>query len=228
MTKRTNSAFTLIELLVVIAIIALLAALALPSITKALGRGQMTAVLNNQRQLHLATFNMSTDGASTNDPTLSWPGDDAALTTLEAFLQKLYQNDYLQPADIQKMLNAPGSVCTVSSSSSGDTKTLTLTGKPALTVFKVGGNNPGTTLFAVSANYKYNTALVTSDVPFGDAGFIVFRKAGDGAVYNKNQATKSGWANDDKKFMTAIGVLPGADFEGVAAVGNGDTVLTPP
>lgn len=228
MNKRTQAAFTLIELLVVISIIAILAALALPAITKALTKGQMTATLNNERQLHLATFNMTTDGATTNDPTLAWPGDDAALTTIEGFCQKLYQGDYLQPADIQKILNAPGATCTVSSTAANNTKTLTLAGKPALTVFKVQGNNPGTTVFATSANYKFNTALVASDVPYGDGGFVVFRKAGDGAVYNKNQATKSGWSNDDKKFMTAIGVLPNGDFESAAPSGNGNTALTAP
>ncbi|MEP6956804.1 MAG: prepilin-type N-terminal cleavage/methylation domain-containing protein [Chthoniobacterales bacterium] len=227
MTKK-NSAFTLIELLVVIAIIALLASLALPAITKALQKGQMTATLNNEKQLHLATFNMTTDGASTNDPSLSWPGDDATLTTLQAYCEKLYQGDYLQPADIQKILNAPGTVCTVGSTSAGGTRTLTITGRPALTLYKVKGNNPGTTVFAVSANYKYNTALLPTDVPYGEGGFIVFRKAGDGSIYNKNQAVKAGWGNDDKKFMSAIGILPDADFEAAAPTGNGDTALTPP
>ena len=40
--NKTSSAFTLIELLVVIAIIAILAAFAVPALTKALAKGQMT------------------------------------------------------------------------------------------------------------------------------------------------------------------------------------------
>lgn len=52
--NKTSSAFTLIELLVVIAIIAILAAFAVPALTKALAKGQMTGTTNNARQLYLA------------------------------------------------------------------------------------------------------------------------------------------------------------------------------
>src|SRR3989440_12005211 len=74
-TNKTSSAFTLIELLVVIAIIAILAALAVPALTSALTKAQMTGTMNNCRQLYLAQFSMSNDGAATGSSGLAWPGD---------------------------------------------------------------------------------------------------------------------------------------------------------
>src|SRR5258707_10095495 len=74
-TNKTSSAFTLIELLVVIAIIAILAALAVPALTSALAKAQLTGTMNNERQVYLAQFSMSNDGAATGDPLLAWPGD---------------------------------------------------------------------------------------------------------------------------------------------------------
>ena len=35
----------------------------------------MTGTMNNARQLYLAQFQMSNDGAATGDATSAWPGD---------------------------------------------------------------------------------------------------------------------------------------------------------
>ncbi len=51
--------------------------------------------------------------ATNSNPAYSWPGDDPALTSLEAYCTKLVQNDYLKAGDIQKILNAPGANCNV-------------------------------------------------------------------------------------------------------------------
>ena len=75
MKTRSQSAFTLIEMLVVISIIAVLAAFAVPALTSALTKGQMTGTLNNGRQIYLASQQMALDGAANSDPNLCWPGD---------------------------------------------------------------------------------------------------------------------------------------------------------
>ena len=55
-----------------IAIIAILAALAVPALTSALSKAQQTGTMNNARQLYLAQFQMSNDGAATGDTTSAW------------------------------------------------------------------------------------------------------------------------------------------------------------
>ncbi len=225
MNKKT-SAFTLIELLVVISIIAILAALAVPALTNALSKGQMTGTMNNARQMYLAGFQMATDGAANSDPNYSWPGDDAAVTTLEAYCTKLVQNDYLKAGDLQKILNAPGANCTVTSNA-GPPATVTLGGKSGLKVYKVKEVDPSNTIFSASANYSYNTALNNATVPYGDKGFVVMRKGGDAAIFRKNQATTAGYSNDGAKFQAAIGRVSG-DTEGSASTGDGTAALTNP
>ena len=64
--------FTLIELLVVISIIGILASLAIPAVTGALTKGQMTGTLNNARQLHLANFNVNLEQETAGLPG-AWP-----------------------------------------------------------------------------------------------------------------------------------------------------------
>jgi prepilin-type N-terminal cleavage/methylation domain-containing protein len=216
-------AFTLIELLVVISIIAVLALFAGPALTQALTKGQMTGTMNNARQLYLAGFQMATDGGANSDANLSWPGDDPALTDLQGYCSKLVQNNYLKAGDLQKILNAPGANCAVTGVP-GPPATVTLTGTSALKVYKVKETDPSNAIFAVSANYVYDTAPLTTAAPYGDKGFVVMRKGGDASVYQKNQATTAGWNNDNNKFQAAIGRRPG-DADGAVTPGDNSTAL---
>ncbi|CAN5588059.1 hypothetical protein BH20VER1_BH20VER1_26670 [soil metagenome] len=211
MNKRTTAAFTLIELLVVIAIIAVLAALAVPALTNALTRGQMTGTMNNARQLYLAGFQMATDGATNSDPEYAWPGAYQA-TDLESYCGKLVSNDYLQVGDLQKILNAPGITCTVQMQGQGQqgASNITITGRPALKVYRVVDPDGGNTLFAASNNFTYNTALPTTgptSAPYADKGFVVIRKGGDAAILRKNQAQAGQGADAATKYQSSVGKL---------------------
>jgi prepilin-type N-terminal cleavage/methylation domain-containing protein len=67
--------FTLIELLVVISIIAVLASLALPAITGALVKGQITQTMSNYRQLYITSQSASLDSSAAGSSNSGFPGD---------------------------------------------------------------------------------------------------------------------------------------------------------
>jgi len=227
---KTNSpaGFTLIEMLVVISIIVVLAAFAGPALFNALAKGQMTGSMNNARQLYLAGQQMALDGATNSDPTRAWPGDlsdtaaapgssPAPITTLQQYMTKLVQGDYLKAGDVQKLLSAPGSTCTATADPT--TNAVTLVGKSGLKVYQVKETDGSNTIFAVTANYTYDTALNSTDAPYGDKGFVVQRKGGDAALLKKNNATAT--SGQEATFQTLVGKRPG-DADGSAGVSAGD------
>lgn len=226
--KRESSAFTLIEMLVVISIIVVLAAFAGPALFSALSKGQLTAEVNNTRQLYLAGQQMALDGAANANAKLVWPGDDATITTLAEYCSRLVTNDYLKTGDLQKLLSAPGVTCTATGGpdgSGGTTITFGPTSKSALKVYKVKEVDSSNTVFAVTANYDYDTALDATKSPFGDKGFVVQRKGGDASVFRKNQAVaESGKAAE---FQATIGKKTG-EADGTVTAGDTGVILTNP
>jgi prepilin-type N-terminal cleavage/methylation domain-containing protein len=225
-TNKTSSAFTLIELLVVIAIIAILAALAVPALTSALAKAQMTGTMNNARQLYLAQFSMANDGAATGDAKLAYPGDYLpALTTLQDYVNTVVGPGYLKGGDVGKLFSGPSANLTIAVAV-GPPEVVTFTGgASALKVHLVKEVDPSNTIFCTSSNYKYDTALVGTDVPYGTKGFIVMHKGGDGAVFKEGQATLAGWggAGNEVKFQNAVGAKTG---QAVGVVTSGDPAGT--
>jgi len=204
----------------VIAIIAILAALAVPALTSALAKAQMTGTMNNERQLYLAQFQMSNDGAATSDATSAWPGDLPTVpqTTTE-YLNVLCGKGYLKGADAIKLMNAPGAQYTATVTPTNGIDSLTAPGgTSALKVWLVGDAAPATAIFCTSRNYVYDSPL-TANVPYGTKGFITIKKGGDAAIYRVGQAEVSGWQNNGTVFQNQVGYKP-TDSVGTATPGD--------
>jgi prepilin-type N-terminal cleavage/methylation domain-containing protein len=173
---HTTRAFTLIELLVVISIIAILAALALPAVTGALTRGQLTGSLNNARQLTIASQSVALDSFTSGDTnTPGWPGDNE----FSKWASDL-TNAGISVNDIRKLLSAPGKACDDSFSSTSS----------AWNAYGVIDSDPGDSIILTTANWDATQRGAPTGQPYGDKGFVVFRKGGDGSVYRAAQADK--------------------------------------
>ncbi|MFZ4482747.1 MAG: type II secretion system protein [Chthoniobacterales bacterium] len=173
--KRSLHAFTLIELLVVISIIAILASFAVPAVNGALKKGQMTGVLNNARQLTLATQTMSIDTSTAGDG-VSWTtGTNGSALTVSTFSQALTAGKYLTAQDLKKIFAAPGVIVNDTNFTAANI---------AFSIIATKETDPSDQPFVITKNWKAG-ALAATNVPFGDAGFVVFRKGGDGGVYSR-------------------------------------------
>lgn len=223
--RRANvAALSRIELLVLIVAAGVILVLAWPMWQSALIKRDLTRTMNHGRELYLVAFRMATDGAAKADSTRAWPGDYPT-NSLTEYCTRLVANNYVKPADLQRMLSAPGAA--VTATSAAPPATLLLSGQPALKVYKVKTSDPSNTIFAASTNYVYDTSLNPETVPFGDAGFVVIRKSGDAGVYKPNLATPAGFDNNVEKFQTDIGALPDAT-KGAVTPGDAGTTLTNP
>lgn len=188
MNSRLNAAFTWVEALVAIAVLSVLVILALPSSLFSGGcmvSGQKTQTLSNMRQLHLATQSMALDGVTDRNTNLAWPGDTGG--SFSNWTRQIVPA-YLGTNDFFKLMSAPGVAVR-----SG--KLPTRMTDCALRVYAVTGEASGSFVFLTTANFT-NTPhagppLQKDAKPYGDTGFVVFRKGGDGAILLKNQAAQT-------------------------------------
>ena len=160
---------------------------------------------------------MALDGNTNADVNYNWPGDynAPAVTTLSAYSSHLVTNQYLKVGDLSKLLSAPGAIVGATGSVDPTTgvTTVTLTGTvPGLKVYELKDADSANAIFAVSANYTYNTALPATTSPFGDKGFVVMRKGGDAISLRKNNALAASYPNASA-FQSAVGKLTG-DVDG--------------
>lgn len=186
--RQSLRAFTLIELLVVISIIAILAALALPAITGALARGQMTQTLSNMKQLHLVAQQMALDASTTGDTNVGWPGN-LANKTWAGWISSAVPG-YMKTNDMARLLSAPGITVPATANLSSLTAGAANNGR-AIVLYQVAETNANNAVIFSTSNFTNSesggTALTSSALPFGDKGYVVFRKGGDGSVLQARQ-----------------------------------------
>jgi prepilin-type N-terminal cleavage/methylation domain-containing protein len=181
MSSRNHAGFTLEEFIVCLVVIGILIALVLPSLARNyLIREHQTQPLSNMKQLHLATQQMALDGETTGDTNIGWPGDIGG--TFSNWTAHLVDG-YLTTNDLCKLLSAPGVVVPL-----GKVPT---TNNTAILVYSVSTNSPVSAVFLSTANFT-NTptgggVLNGSAKPYGNKGFIVFRREGDGAILLPSQ-----------------------------------------
>jgi len=198
-----------------------------PALTSALTKAQMTGTMSNARQLYLAQFSMSNDGAATGSPGLAWPGDLltggtlAAGSNLIAYANVLVGNGYLRAGDAIKLFNAPGaSFSDTVVAGPPEQLNAAATGTASLKVYPVLDADVANAIFCVSDNYVYDTALANGTVPYGTKGFITVKKGGDAAVFRSGQAvyTAAVWGNQIA-FQNGVGLKTG-DAVGTVSAGE--------
>ena len=162
---------------------------------------------------------MSNDGTATGDASLAYPGDLVpAPANLEAYINVLVNKGYLKGGDVTKLLSAPSASITLNVVA-GPPESVTFTGgASAIKVHPIKDSDTANTIFCTSKNYVYDTAIVAGSVPYGQKGFIVMRKGGDGAVFKSGQATTAGWA-DATTFQSNVGQKVG-DAPGAPTAGD--------
>ena len=174
--RRSLRAFTLIELLVVISIIAILASLAIPAVSSAMVRGQATQTLNNARQLTSATQTMSID-TTTAGSGASWTvGSDGSQLNVSTFSQELITGKYLTDSDLRKLYAAPGVIIPANATTFN-------AGDIAFSIMETQESSASDQPFIITRNWQDGN--LTTNSPYGDKLFIVFRKGGDGGTYSR-------------------------------------------
>ena len=189
MPPRRNAGFTWIEAIVCLVVVVILAMVVLPILTHTgSNKGVMSQSLSNMKRLHLATTQMALDFSTIGETNLGWPGDMGG--SYSHWASQIVPS-YLSTNDFCKLMSGPGKVVTEYYwPSLGPFRirksTLPAMDGTAFRVYAVKENSSETTVFLTTANFT-NTPTGgerpnKKAKPYGDKGFVVFRKGGDGAI----------------------------------------------
>jgi len=182
MNPGREQGWSILETVITIVVLGILIGLAMPPITAINPAGPMTRTLSNMKQLHLATQWMALDGTTTGETNvLLWPGDSGG--SFARWTTTLVSSNYLSTDDLCRLLSAPGKI-----TPSGK---VPVTNSNAILVYAAKEESEGNVVFLSSANFTNTPAggdpLKPDALPFGNKGFVVFRKSGDGAILMPKQ-----------------------------------------
>ena len=200
-TRENSNGLTRLEVAVTILIVGVLALSIKPEAPSCLLHGTLTQTLNNQRQLYIAAFSMATDYGTEKNPQLGWPGDLALrkenpVLTVSQYINRLVAYEYLKKEDMAKVLHAPGIT-------PWDTvKELNADRNCPFKIYRTRDEDGPAVLFCATRNFTYNQDLDAKRTPYGSKSFVVFRKGGDGAVFNNKKMARP-------TNLSTLGLLPG-------------------
>jgi prepilin-type N-terminal cleavage/methylation domain-containing protein len=156
--RKKLAAFTLIELLVVISIIAVLASLALPAITGALVKGQITQTMSNYRQLYITSQSASLDSSASGSSNVGFPGDAGSVAN---WSNALINGGYISAQSFGSLLSVKGAA---SNSQAWD-------GTPS-------SNSAGVMLSTANLSGTSSNATVANSAPYNLKGGAVVNVSG--------------------------------------------------
>ena len=168
----------MVEILVIIGIIVILATVHTPGSLTPIGfaNARMAQSMRNMKQLHMVAQQMAFDGETNGSTNLGWPGDSGG--SFANWTAQIIKGGYLTTNDLCKLLSAPGLIVPPGK--------IPPMNETAVRVYAVTKDSPGDAVFLTTANFT-NTpmggeALNSSAKPYGNKGFAVFRKGGDGTI----------------------------------------------
>ncbi|HEY8966705.1 MAG TPA: type II secretion system protein, partial [Candidatus Methylacidiphilales bacterium] len=179
-------AFTLVELLFVITIIGIIASLAFPAMGNVMNKANMMKAVANGKQVALAAQASAFDANNTGTVNYGWPADVGTFANAHNYFILLATNDYLKTTDL-KILSVPGIPAFPGQNAAELSARFVAFG-----LGNVGENDDGSSIFLYTKNWKPTRTsgqpLSPNDKPFGDKGFVVIHKGGDGVSLTKKDA----------------------------------------
>jgi hypothetical protein len=98
------------------------------------------------------------------------------MLTVDTFTQELMTNKYLTVSDLRKIFAAPGVIVPTTSSNF-------TAADIAFSIMETRESSPSDQPFLITKNWE--NGELTTNAPYGDKGFIVFRKGGDGGTFSR-------------------------------------------